>query len=479
MRRTFFAVSVATTVAALSAATGTAHAAGLYFSDRGVRPLGRGGAFVAGADDIGATWYNPAGLADAGDSFLLDASWLNYSAEFTRKTQVTDAGGTVRTYQYPTVDGSTPFIPLPTIGISKAFGKQKQFTFAFSVYVPYTPVVSYPEKVNGLPAPSRYSVINAEGSALAIPGVYFAWKPIEQFRVGAGVQLLAGKFNSYQVLTANPSDRLIGAPEDPHYDTYTKLSATIISPSGTLGIVAEPIKLLRFGLSFQLPFWINAPATNNIRLPDAAIFDKAYQDGNGETVKFRLPPIVRVGVQISPELGDGQVLKAELSYVREFWSMHDSIDINHEDFKLRGVTGFPDPFKFANISIPRNFQDSNSFRLGVEYTRKAPVANATMTFRGGVAFETSAVPKEYVSPLSTDADKVSPGIGFGMTFGGRLRIDAMFSHIFAFAPDVDPAEAKVPRINPASGYPTQTEAINGGSYSFRANILGLGMEYKY
>ena len=50
-----------------------ARAAGLYFTDRGVRPLGRGGAFVAGADDFNATWYNPAGLADAGTSFLLDA----------------------------------------------------------------------------------------------------------------------------------------------------------------------------------------------------------------------------------------------------------------------------------------------------------------------------------------------------------------------------------------------------------------------
>ena len=42
-----------------------AFAAGLYYSERGVSPLGRGGAFVAGADDLGAIAYNPAGLADA------------------------------------------------------------------------------------------------------------------------------------------------------------------------------------------------------------------------------------------------------------------------------------------------------------------------------------------------------------------------------------------------------------------------------
>ncbi len=43
-----------------------AHAGGFYMTDRGVRPVGRGGAFIAGADDQHAVWYNPAGLIHAG-----------------------------------------------------------------------------------------------------------------------------------------------------------------------------------------------------------------------------------------------------------------------------------------------------------------------------------------------------------------------------------------------------------------------------
>src|SRR5215470_5968362 len=93
--------------AALVLVTSTqAHAAGLYFSDRGVRPLGRGGAFVAGADDLGAVWYNPAGLADAGTSLLSDFSWLHFTSEYTRSTQVADASGTLRRYDFPTVNGT-------------------------------------------------------------------------------------------------------------------------------------------------------------------------------------------------------------------------------------------------------------------------------------------------------------------------------------------------------------------------------------
>lgn len=455
-----------------------AQAGGLYFSERGVRPLGRGGAFVAGVNDLHATWFNPAGLADAGDSMLIDAGWMNFSAEFQRRSQIVDAGGTVRVYDYPEVEGTTKFLPLPTLGVSKAFGKEKQFTLAGSLYVPYVPVISWPERVNGQPAPQRYSAINSDGSALAIPNVSFAWKINEKVQVGATFQVMAGKFNAYQVLTANPSDRLIGAPEDPRFDTYSRLSATIVTPSGVLGVIATPIKALRLGLAFQLPFWVDAPATNRVRLPDAAIFDKAYQDGEKENVTFRLPPVLRVGAQYTVDMSDEQKLAIEAAYVREFWSMHDTIDIEHVDFRLRNVTGFPDPFKFGKVSLQRNFQDSNSFRLGAEYTRKGPIKDGSLSIRGGLQFETTAVPTAYVSPLALDANKLTPSLGVGLGIG-RVRIDAVFAYILAFAPNVDPGEAAVARVNPASGFPTKLEAINGGNYAFRAQVMGLGMEYKY
>ncbi|HTJ83123.1 MAG TPA: hypothetical protein VL400_15500, partial [Polyangiaceae bacterium] len=49
--KTFVASGLA--LACALAASSEAHAGGLYVTDRGVRPLGRGGAFVAGADDLG------------------------------------------------------------------------------------------------------------------------------------------------------------------------------------------------------------------------------------------------------------------------------------------------------------------------------------------------------------------------------------------------------------------------------------------
>src|SRR5579864_3801661 len=92
-----------------------ARAAGLYVSDRGVRPLGRGGAFVAGADDLGAIWYKPAGIVDAPSSLLVDASWLHYTSDFTRQTLTTSSSGTTYVQTFPKVSGSTAVLPVPTI----------------------------------------------------------------------------------------------------------------------------------------------------------------------------------------------------------------------------------------------------------------------------------------------------------------------------------------------------------------------------
>jgi long-chain fatty acid transport protein len=466
-------------LAVLLSAT-TAEAAGLFTADRGVRPLGRGGAFVAGADDLGAIWYNPAGLADAGTSLLIDLAWMNFSSEYTRKTQVTDANGTVRKYEYPRVDGTTPFLPIPTLAGSYNFGDRKQYTAAFGVLAPYASIASYPYTVNGRPSPSRYSLVSLDGSALAVAGAYFSYKPIEQIRIGGGLHALVGTFKSRVVFSASPPDRLISAPEDPAYDALSQLDVgPIVAPSANFGIIASPAKHVRLGMSAQLPFWVNAPATIKVRLPTAAVFDKAYQDGEDARVRFRLPPVFRVGVEYRTDLPEESSLRMELAYVREFWSLHDSIDVRPDNVALYDVTGFPSPFGVAPISLPRNFQDSNSFRFGVEYSTKSLFTSNRTDLRAGVSYETSGIPDEWVSPLTYDANKVVGSMGGSLYAGESWRFDALAALVLLGSTQVPADQAKVPRVNPVQGNPTKTEAINGGDYSARALILGVGAQYKF
>ncbi len=452
-----------------------ASASGLYVGDRGVRPLGRGGAFVAGADDLGAIWYNPAGLVDAGPSVLFDGSWVRFSTDFTRRVEVTNGAGASQVSELPSVRGSSEFLPIPTVAGSWAYGERKQLVVAAGVLAPQMAVMSYPLALeDGTPSPSRYSLVTLDGSLLVIPGVSAAYRPFDFLQVGAGVNVLTGSFVTQTVFNTSPPERLLSAPEDPSYDALAELRATgLLAPSANAGILVRPAKWLRVGLSGQLGYTLDAPATVRVRLPSAAVFAGARQEGEGARLKLTLPAILRAGVEVRPV----EALRVELGYARELWSTHESIDILPEDVRIHDVAGIPSPFNVPAMSIPRRFKDSQSFRLGGEYTLSAGKVFA-LDVRAGVSYEQSAIPAAYLAPLTVDSDKVTGSVGLGLRLGERLRLDAVYSRAFGGQREVTTTEAAVPRINPMAGEDFPTAPVNAGSYQVQSSILGFGLRYQ-
>jgi long-chain fatty acid transport protein len=467
-----FTIATALGAAALLS-SGAAKAGGLYFSDRGVRPMGRAGAFVAGADDLGALWYNPAGLADAGTSLLGDFSWLRFSSEFTRQLRIVDADNTVRYVNSPTVRGSSPVIPFPTLAWSYNFGARKEWTIASGSYAPYAAIATYPEQVDGKPSPARYALGSFDGSALILVGGWAAYKPFETLRIGLGVGALVGWFQSNVTFSVSPADRLVAAPEQPDYDAATTFRVgPIVAPTGNLGVTWVPMKELRLASSFQLPVVVSSHTNFQVRLPNAAIFDGARVTGTDAHVKFTLPPILRFGVEGRPT----DDLRVELAYVHEFWSVHDSIELAPEGVAIEGISGLPKRVPIPGIKFPRNFQDSNSYRLGGEYTFK--LWGYSMDLRGGVSYETTAIPRAYLSLLTIDMDKVTTSIGGGLHVGAHWRLDMTYAHLFASSVNVPADEARIPRVNPIAGN-APFEAVNGGRYAASADLLGVGANYKF
>ncbi len=453
-----------------------AQASGLYFTDRGVRPMGRGGAFVAGADDLGATWYNPAGIADAGTAFLFDAAWLQFSVDYTRVLRVVNADGIVTHPNDPTVHGDTPIIPLPTIAGSLALDKDHRFTIAGGFLAPYVALTGYSQTVtypNGTtqPSPARYTLSGFDGSTLGLPGAWAAYKPVESLRFGLGVLALVGYFQADATFSACPQDRLACAPEQPEYDAAARLRVgPIFAPALLAGVTFVPRPWLRFAVSGQSPQVVDSNATLQVRLPSAAEFDQASISGDSAHVHFVLPAVLRAGVEVRPIDG----LRVEAAWVHEFWSEHDTITAVPNGTTINGVTGLPPKLALPAITIPRGFQDSDSFRLGGEY--HFTVAGYGLDARGGFAYETSAIPPAYLSLSSLDFTKYVASLGASLYVGPHWRFDAVYAHVFAQSVYVSPEQAKIPRINPLPGN-APLEAVNGGTYSASANILGVGLNY--
>ncbi len=457
-------------IAVASAVAPGAQAGGFYFSDRGVRPVGRGGAFVAGADDLGAIWYNPAGVAESGSSILFDATWLRFRNEYQRELQIVDSEGTVHRVESPTIQGTSPILPLPTGAVSYRFSKY--LTVATGVLAPYVPLASYPDRVEGQPSPARYTLGSFNGSRLALPGVWVASEPAGFLRVGVGVLALVGTFRSTITFSASPQDRLVGAPEQPEYDAAAKLEVgPIFAPSANAGVILVPHESVRVGFSGQLPMHIDSDAVLITRLPSSVVFDSAKVTGDRAHVQFDLAAILRAGVEVRPD----KDVRVEVSYVRELWSSHDVIYATPKGISLDGVIGAPPSVAMPNIEIPRNYQDTNSFRLGAEYGFVA--GGYRMDARAGVSTESSAVPEEYMSLSSLDFDKTLVAIGGSLHVGKGWRFDALYGHVFAKETYVSPSSAQIPRINPLKGN-APLEAVNGGTYRASSDLIGVGLRYE-
>jgi long-chain fatty acid transport protein len=162
--------------------------------------------------------------------------------------------------------------------------------------------------------------------------------------------------------------------------------------------------------------------------------------------------------------------------VHEFWSAEKSIDATPESMYITGIVGLPPRVAIPPISFPRNFQDSNSIRLGGEYS--FAIQDYPIDLRAGAAYESSAVPPAYESLFTIDMDKYTLSLGGSLHVGKRWRFDALYAHLFASTVNVNPATAGIGRVNPIQGN-APFEAVNGGQYSVVADLLGVGVVYKY
>ena len=104
-------ISLAAMALVLSMGSST-WAAGLFLTPRGVRPLARGGAYVAGADDVNALSYNPAGIALSQNEILLDFGLPFHFTDFTRAD--TNGDGMPES----SVEGVGLGLPSPTLGLT-------------------------------------------------------------------------------------------------------------------------------------------------------------------------------------------------------------------------------------------------------------------------------------------------------------------------------------------------------------------------
>ena len=476
----------------------TAAAGGLFVSPHGARPLGRGGAFVAGADDLNAIYYNPAGVALAsttGDPWL-GAGGGGWSVLF-------DAGITLQRVAYtrnengilrPTVSSDDGVLGGGPMAIPQlAFAKRLSpfpwgsLTVGFGLWIPYTGLLRYPEPSYGTEAdiqrvpdvaPQRYALIGLHEGSLSRSTVLAVLNPVvsaslqsDKLQVGLGPQLMVVYFRSRLMLNGCP--QVMCRPEQPDYDTLVVAQAFAITPAFNLGGIYQALPWLRVGAAFQFPFLIrSAKGTVDTLLGANEIFNGATVSGRDASLALNLPPILRLGVQFAP-IADR--LRVELAYTAEFWSVQSDITFAPNGItieNLKGIGSYP----LGKVALRRDMQTTHALHVGVEAKLWTYIGA-----RLGGMFESNSMPDATVSVLTPDNDKGLLSLGLFIPkvhfLSADWRFDFSYGHVFQGDRVVDPSASQLYPSNPLRPDATYPPGIGGtaaGTYSVQYDLVSLG-----
>lgn len=443
-------------------ASGSAHAAGYYSTDVGVRGgLGRSGAFVARADDGTAAWYNPAGFADQpGTNLHLDTSFIKQSIGFQRTDELgQNLGGAIGN------SGSPRFVPF--LGVSSDFGL-KSFVFAVSAFGPHGRAMEYPTL-----GPGRYTLISTN-VVEAIVQFSAAWKPIPQLRIGVAFR--------YEYFKATQERKLsIAGTRDMEDSSDVGLSYTVVDNLAMgfqFGFLYTPLPWLTIGAGWRPPVDVHASGDLSVDNADvqrlrATQFPNLGLLGSKIGVTWGMPNIVRAGVRIFEPDSRKRQWDIEADFVWERWTGFGQLTTTPSDvfYTLASTT----PIKLAPIVEEKGFGDAFSLRIGGE----VDVIPGRLTLRAGVFYETSAVPTRALSVSLVDSDKV--GASFGVSYRNSwLELSAGYMHIQLV--DQSVVDSVVRQINLtylALGVQSMAPVVGNGRYRSGWDNLGIGMRVSF
>ncbi|MEY3209598.1 MAG: hypothetical protein RIT28_79 [Pseudomonadota bacterium] len=438
-----------------------AEASAYYFADVGVRAFGRGGAFIAGADDINAQYYNPAALSRIkGGRFTLNVAAVDQYVYFDRADEVN--GGTTEVFD-PVLNVAKPFV-IPNFGVSWDAGREGT-TFAFGFYPPYAPDVSYDP--NG---PQRYTLVDTAVIQTNLgPSVghrFVEWAP--WLSVGAGVSWALMYAEQELVLTTSGND-------DPAGDIRFRLAATDRARfTGNAGILIEPESgRFAIGASVTPPIKFLAEGsmtgdfTTHGLYTGGFVTDPIVQD-DAISLAITMPLILRAGVLVRPIDG----LEVELAGVWQDWRIVETIVVDDVEMNLHTQAG--DVVIEGPIELPAGYEDAFSVRLGAEYD-----VNDQLALRAGGMFESSAIPGATQGVGLVDGPKWGYSAGATYKVGRRYAIDAGFAQQLIVPREITNSQVTQVQIDAISGEVSDGKVVGNGVFESRVTMFGVGLSVDF
>ena len=483
-RATLSTLLLAATIASPAFADG-----GYYQGALGARAAGRGGAFVARADDVTAVSINPAGLADLDGTVIQVGNQFSYNSYDYTRAPTLDYGQSPTPTQptiFDKVHNGTPWqAALPFIGVSSRLGLH-DWAFALAAFAP--PGISKEQfPVDG---GQRYMMVDREAIILNY-AASAAWRFHDLFGVGVTLEWIAVPRLDYSlVINANPSQGAVN-PVSSMYDVLAETSGSDpFTFNAIVGAWFRPAPSLQFGLAGQVvPANIVTHSTLTLTAQDQAFLGPITTGRNGDntahdvTVTLPLPLLVRGGGRYRHLAAGRELFDIELDVEYETWSRVKAftVDSTVDGYSLRATpqNAAASSVTIGTITVPKQWNDVLSVKLGGDFN----LVPDRWTLRAGVYYETAAAPSAYANV------DFPAGAQLGGALGASLllhRWEVALTYQLRYQPSftVAEADARVYQQTPGGSCTAPSTDpnvcnVNAGTYAAASHLVSLAVLYRY
>jgi long-chain fatty acid transport protein len=439
-----------------------AGAAGYFASDVGARGMAQGGAFIAGADDLTALYYNPAALGNLeGPQLMFDFAAVHQAVHFDREDEAS--------LVFDEVSNIAPPMLIPTVGVAHDFNTER-LVAGFGFYSPYAPDVKYVED-----GAQRYTLTDATLLSGSV-GPSLAFRVHEWVTLGAGV---AWSFLYVsQDLTATAS--IDGGTDEALFDIRTSFALSdFLAVTGNMGaVIGPPSERWDVALAVQLPTRFSATGELSLDFTDNAYYTGEL--GIGQVIKSRivtdevtldltLPLIVRAGFVFRPS----DRVEVELATVYERWRSIQELRITDVNLVIETVDG-EDVVMTEDIVIPAAYQDAFSVRLGGNFA-----VNDRVKLRAGTFFESSAVPEKALGVGLVDGNKFGYGLGISWRLKPKLSLDAAWGQSFLVPIETRSSTVAQVAVDPLTNSIGSGKFVAHGTYRSRFDLAVVGVTWSF
>ena len=420
---------LAASVAALCLSVATANAAGFQLKEQSSSL--QGAAFAgasAKADDLSTMFFNPAGMTrlENGTQGSVVASYVLPSAKFSTTSATDSLGGALTAGRGEGGDAGVGAV-VPSFYAMVDLGLGDQWRTGVAVNTPFGLSTKYDNGWVG-----RYAALESELMTINVAPTV-AYKINDRLSIGGNVQ-------------AQYADaKLTNAFFDGVGDGRTTLKGDDIAFGWGIGALWEATDDTRVGVNYRSR--VVQKLDGNIRTVSST--GAVVPAGTtAATAGLTTPDVLSAG--LVHELNDKWSLMGEVAWTN--WSLFDDLTVVSDS----GTT---------LQSVDESWDDTWFFAVGAEYKH-----SDAWTFRGGLAYDQSAVDTDHRTFRIPETDRIWTSLGASYNINPATSIDMNYTYIHAMDSRID------------ENFATAGGAVTGnvqGEFDANVNIATVGVNFKF